>query len=125
MGSAEATAYTLGQEVAGSSSVGAGLGGVASAAGSAARSRMTAALGLGEAAESGRQAAFNALTNRTAGAGADSEAGSSSIPGWARAMKAQQTTRHHGQAAMHAVPPGARGGHGATPDHKEIGRAND
>src|SRR3546814_4081706 len=81
MGSAASTAYTLGQEGAGSSSVGAGLGGVASAAGSAARSRMTAALGLGEAAESGRQAAFNALTNRTAGAGADSEAGSSSMPG--------------------------------------------
>src|SRR3546814_15840378 len=86
MGSAASTAYTLGQEGAGSSSVGAGLGGVASAAGSAARSRMTAALGLGEAAESGRQAAFTALTNRTAGAGADSEAGSSSMPGWARAL---------------------------------------
>src|SRR3546814_6746721 len=78
---------------------------------------MTAALGLGEAAESGRQAAFNALTNRTAGAGADSEAGSSSMPGWARAMKAQQTTRHHGQAAMHAVQQGDRGGHGRSEEH--------
>src|SRR3546814_21092956 len=76
MGSAASTAYTLGQEGAGSSSVGAGLGGVASAAGSAARSRLTAALGLGEAAESGRQAAFNAPPNRPAGARADTEAGS-------------------------------------------------
>ena len=119
MGSAASTAYTLGQEGAGSSSVGAGIGGMASAAGSAARSRMSAALGLGEAAESGRQAAFNALTNRTAGAGADSEAGSSSMPGWARAMKAQQSARHHRQTAMHAVQQGDRGGHGATPDIKE------
>ncbi len=119
MGSAASTAYTLGQEGAGSSSVGAGLGGMASAAGSAARSRVSAALGLGEAAESGRQAAFNALTNRTAGAGADSEARSSSMPGWARAMKAQASARHHGQAAIHAVSQGDRGGHGATPDIKE------
>ena len=119
MGSAASTAYTLGQEAAGSSSVGAGMSGMASAAGSAARSRMSAALGLGEAAESGRQAAFNALTNRTAPTPADADGASVSIPGWARAMKAQQSTRHHGQAAMHAIQQGDRGGHGATPDIKE------
>lgn len=119
MGSAASTAYTLGQEAAGSSRVGAGLSGVASATGSAARSRMSAALGIGEAAESGRQAAFNALANRTAAAAAGSGAGDNTVPGWARAMKAQQSTRHHGQAAMHAVQQGDRGGHGATPDIKE------
>lgn len=119
MGSTASTAYTLGQEAAGSSSVGAGLSGMASAAGGAARSRMSAALGLGEAAETGRQAAFNALTNRTVSAGAGGEAGSSSMPDWARAIKSQQTARHHGQAAMHAVNQGDRGGHGATPDIKE------
>jgi type IV secretion system protein TrbL len=118
MGAAASTAYTLGQEAAGSSSVGAGLSGVASAAGGAARSRMSAALGIGEAAESGRLAAFNALTNRTASPG-DSQSGADAVPGWARAMKAQQSTRHHGQAAMHAVQQGERGGHGATPDIKE------
>jgi type IV secretion system protein TrbL len=117
MGSAASTAYTLGQEGAGSSSVGAGLSGMASAAGSAARSRMSAAFGIGEAAESGRQAAFNALTNRTPAAAATDSAGA--VPGWARAMKAQQSNRHHGQAAMHAVQQGDRGGHGATPDIKE------
>ncbi len=120
MGSAASTAYTLGQEAAGSSSVGAGMTGVAQAAGGAAKSRMSAALGLGEAAESGRQAAFNALTGRTgSGAGGETSDTASSMPGWARAMKAQQTTRHHGQAAMHAVQQGDRGGHGATPDIKE------
>jgi len=120
MGAAASTAYTLGQEAAGSSSVGAGISGMASAVGGAARSRMSAALGIGEAAESGRQAAFNALTNLTASAAAgDSEGGAGAVPGWARAMKAQQSTRHHGQAAMHAVQQGERGGHGATPDIKE------
>ncbi|MGV7120452.1 P-type conjugative transfer protein TrbL [Sphingopyxis sp. 550A] len=121
MGSAASTAYTLGQEAAGSSSVGAGMSGVAQAAGSAAKSRMSSALGIGEAAESGRQAAFNAMTGRAAAAGAAGETGSeaSAMPGWARAMKAQQTTRHHGQAAIHTINQGDRGGHGATPDIKE------
>jgi type IV secretion system protein TrbL len=118
MGSAASTAYTLGQEGAGSSSVGAGLGGMASAASGAARSRMSAALGICEAAASGRQAALKALTNRT-GAAANPGAGSSAMPGWARAMKAQQSARHRGQAAMHALQQGERGGHGTTPDIKE------
>ncbi|MGJ0239971.1 P-type conjugative transfer protein TrbL [Novosphingobium fluoreni] len=119
MGSAASTAYALGQEGAGSSSIGAGIGGMASAAAGAARSRMSAALGLGEAAESGRQAAFNAMTGRTASAAGDTADGPSSMPGWARAMKAQQSARHHRQTAMHAVQSGDRGGHGATPNIKE------
>ena len=119
MGSAASTAYTLGQEGAGSSSVGAGIGGMASAAAGAARSRMSAALGLGEAAESGRQAAFSAMTGRTASAASEAADGASSMPGWAKAMKAQQSARHHRQTAMHAVQSGDRGGHGATPDIKE------
>ena len=61
MGSAAATSYQLGQEAAGSSSVGAGLGGVAKAAGSAARTSASNALGLSDAAASGRDAAWNAL----------------------------------------------------------------
>lgn len=119
MGSAASTAYTLGQEGAGSSSVGAGIGGMASAAAGAARSRMSTALGLGEAAESGRQAAFSAMTGRTASVAGDTADSASSMPGWARAMKAQQSARHHRQTAMHAVQSGDRGGHGATPDIKE------
>ena len=119
MGSAASTAYALGQEGAGSSSVGAGIGGMASAAAGAARSRMSAALGLGEAAESGRQAPFNAMTGRPASAASETTDSASSMPGWARAMKAQQSARHHRQTAMHAVQSGDRGGHGATPDIKE------
>jgi type IV secretion system protein TrbL len=120
MGSAASAAYTMGQEAAGSSSVSAGLSGMASAAGGAARLRMSAALGLGEAAESGRNAAFNAMTGRSAAATAgDAESAASAMPGWARAMKAQSTIRHHGQAATHALQQGNGGGHGATPDIKE------
>jgi len=119
MGSAASTAYTLGQEGAGSASVGAGLSGMASAAGGAARSRMSAALGLGEAAQSGQQAAFSALANSTPRPGEAAEAGTSSIPGWARTMKAQQAARHHRQIAFHTLQQGERGGHGASPDIKE------
>ena len=118
MGSAASTAYTLGQEGAGSSSVGAGLGGVAHAAGNAAKSRMSSTLGIGEAVESGRQAAFNAMTSRDASSSAD--AGSNeSAPGWARAMKSKASARHHSQAAIHTLSHGDRGGHGATPDLDE------
>ena len=117
MGAAASTAYTLGQEAAGVASVEAGFSGVASAAGGAARSRMSAALGLGAAAESGRQAAFNALTNRAANAGG--EPGASSMPEWARAMKTEQSLRHYRQSAVHTIQQGDRGGNGATPDIKQ------
>ncbi|MET3473235.1 type IV secretion system protein TrbL [Novosphingobium sp. 1529] len=119
MGSAASTAYSLGQQGAGSSSVGAGIGGMASAAAGAARSRLSAALGLGEAAESGRRAAFNAMTGQTASTAAETSDNASVMPGWARAMQAQQSTRHHRQTALHAIQSGDRGGHGATPDIKE------
>jgi type IV secretion system protein TrbL len=119
MGSAASTAYTLGQQGAGSSSVGAGIGGMASAAAGAARSRLSAALGLGEAAESGRRAAFNAMAGQKASTTSESEDGSSSMPGWARAMQTQQSARHHRQTALHVIQSGDRGGHGATPDIKE------
>jgi type IV secretion system protein TrbL len=119
MGSAASTSYSLGQEAAGSSSVGAGMSGMARAAGGAARSRMSGALGLGEAAESGRQAAFNAMTGRNASGGGGETGGASAMPDWAQSMKAQASTRHHGQAAIHTIQQGDRGGHSASPDIKE------
>jgi type IV secretion system protein TrbL len=118
MGSAASTAYGLGQEAAGSTSVGAGLGGVARAAGNAARSRMSETLGLGEAASSGRTAAWNAL-NKGGSSSAGSDAAGDGVPAWARAMRAEQSTRHHRQAAVHAIQQGDRGGASATPDIKE------
>ena len=123
MGSAASTAYSLGKETAATPSMGAGLGGVARAAGNAARDRASSALGLGEAAAQGRDAAWNAL-NRSGSqsAGERSSAASDSTnntPAWARDMRAQQTGRHHRQVALHAVQQGDRGGASATPDIKE------
>ena len=122
MGSAASTAYQLGKETAATLSVGAGLGGVARAAGSAARSRVSSALGLNEAAAGGRQAAWNALNQNSpspssGGPGGGGETGGT--PAWARAMREQQTNRHHRQVAIHALQQGDRGGASATPDIKE------
>lgn len=119
MGAAASTAYTLGQEGAGSAGIGAGIGGMARAAGSAARSRLSATLGLGEAAAAGRRGAFNAMAGHGPSIAGDASDGTSSMPGWARAMKAQQTSRHHRQTAVQAVQSGDRGGHGVTPDIQE------
>jgi type IV secretion system protein TrbL len=124
MGSAASTAYQLGKETAANPSVGAGLGGVARAAGNAARSRVSGALGLREAAAGGRQAAWDALNQNSrlpslAGPGGGAGAQLGGTPAWARAMREQQTSRHHRQLAIHALQQGDRGGASATPDIKE------
>lgn len=123
MGSAASTAYSLGKETAASPSVGAGLSGVAQAAGNAVRSKASSAFGLGAAADSGRQAAWDALNqNSTQSASAPASTGSGSggeTPAWARAMRSQQSARHHRQVALHTLQQGDRGGASATPDIKE------
>jgi type IV secretion system protein TrbL len=118
MGSAASTAYSLGKETAPAPTMAAGLGGIARAAGNAARERASGALGLGEAASQGRAAAWNAL-NRTGSSDSSQGPGSDGAPAWARAMRGQQTARHHRQIAMHALQQGDRGGASATPDIKE------
>ena len=123
MGSAAGTAYKLGQETAAAPTVGAGLGGVAQAAGNAMKQRASAALGLGEAADSGRKAAWHALTETSpkpqpAGGG---NGGNGEQPAWASAMQHQQNARHHRHTAVQALREGDRGGAAATPniDEKE------
>jgi len=118
MGSAASTAYTLGKETAAAPTMGAGMSGVARAAGNAARDRVSNAFGLREAASQGRAAAWNAL-NRTPDYGASPSAADDGAPGWARAMRSQQTARHHRQIALHTLQQGDRGGASATPDIKE------
>ena len=120
MGSAASTAYKLGQETSGSSSVGAGLSGVAAAARGAAAQKMSGAFGIKEAAEQGRQAAWAAgNTSAKAGTAADATSGGEAMPAWARQLQSTQAARHHRQTAIHALQSGDRGGHGATPDIKE------
>ncbi|OYY90785.1 MAG: P-type conjugative transfer protein TrbL [Sphingomonas sp. 28-66-16] len=118
MGSAASASYQLGQSAAGSSSVGAGLGGVAQAAGNALRQKVSTGLGLSDAAQSGRDAAWTALNGGTP-TGSSSAAEQGAPPQWAQALRRQQDARHHRQAALHAIREGDRGGASATPDIKE------
>lgn len=117
MGSAASTAYKLGQETNGASTVGAGLGGIGTAAAGAARQKASETFGIGAAAERGRQAAWRAMNTpegkREGAASADEP------PAWARNLQSTQTARHHRQMAVHALQSGDRGGASATPDIKE------
>jgi len=122
MGTATSTAYGLGQSSAGSSSIGAGLGGVAKAAGGAARQKASQAFGLGEAAQRGRDAATEAFHGASGGTGEGGPASPASphpTPGWARDLRRQQDARHHRQVAMQTLKEGDRGGAAAVPDIHE------
>ena len=121
MGSAASTAYKLGQETSGSTTVGAGIGGMAAAAKGAAANRMRNAFGLRAAAIRGQQAAWNAgnKTSSAAGTSAEPGTGGEAMPGWARKLHSEQASRHRRQMAIHAIQAGDRGGAGATPDIKE------
>jgi len=118
IGSAASTAYSLGKETGPQPSVAAGLGGIAQAAGNAMRSRASNAFGLKEAAAAGRQSAWKAL-NQTSTSGSSAGGGDDAAPAWARAMRGQQTARHHRQVALHTLAQGDRGGASAHPDIKE------
>jgi type IV secretion system protein TrbL len=120
MGSAASTAYRLGQETSGSSSVSAGLGGMASAGAAAARDKLRSVGGIAAAAESGQRAAFLAGATRSGGSGSGARAGAAdAAPQWARQLRAEQTSRHRRHMALQTVREGDRGGAGATPDIKE------
>lgn len=119
MGAAASTAYKLGQETSGSASVGAGLGGVASAGGAAIRDRMPKAGGLAAAAERGQRAALFAGSSRSAASADPDLGGSSGTPDWARRLRAEQSARHHRQTAVQAIREGDGGGAAANPDIKE------
>ena len=120
MGSAASTAYQLGAETAGASGIGAGLGGVARAAGNSGRERMSSALGLGDAAERGRMAAWQALKGGgSSAASANMETGPGAMPGWARDLQAKQAARHYRQVAIQSLKEGDRGGASAIPDIDE------
>jgi type IV secretion system protein TrbL len=120
MGSAASTAYKLGQETSGSTSVGAGLGGMATAAKGAAAQRFRSASGIGAAAERGRQAAWAAGTAGSEAAASEAATSSgAAAPAWAQRLQGQQNSRHRRQVAMHAIQGGDRGGASATPEIQE------
>jgi len=117
MGTAASTAYRLGQETSGEASLAAGLGGIASAGGAAARAKLGEAGGLGAAKGRGERAAlFAGATSNSAPAAAETAGG---IPDWARKLRSEQAARHQRHAALQAVREGDRGGAAANPDIKE------
>ena len=119
MGAAASTAFKLGQETAGSSSVGAGLGGVASAGGAAIKDRLATVGGIGGAAERGRQSALLAGSSRAAPSGGAEASETPATPDWARQLRAEQSARHHRQTALQAIKEGDGGGAAANPDIQE------
>ncbi|AXB75868.1 P-type conjugative transfer protein TrbL [Novosphingobium sp. P6W] len=119
MGSAASSSYRAGQEAAGKPSVGAGLAGVARAAGTAAKSRAAGAMGLGQAAPPEAQAASDASGQQALAANPSGGSSQGGAPAWARSLRAEQTSRHRRQVAIHALQQGDRGGGSATPDIKE------
>ncbi len=121
MGSTASAAYQHGRATAATRSVSAGLAGVARAAGNTAKSRLSGALGIGEAAAGGRQAAWNALNQNSPSPAPNSTGGGgeTGAPAWARAMRTEQSSRHRRQVAIHALSQGDRGGASAMPDIKE------
>jgi type IV secretion system protein TrbL len=127
MTSAASTAYKLGQETSGSSTIGAGIGGMATAARGAAAQKISASTsGFKAAAERGQKAAWDAGTtsapaagNPASGAASGGAAGSASPPAWAQNLHASQASRHRRQMAIHAIRDGDKGGAGANPDIKE------
>jgi len=120
MGSAASTAYRLGQETGGSTSVGAGVRGMASAAAHGIRDRASAGAGLSAAAERGERAALFAGSNRSASAArAPASGAGDEAPPWARRLRSDQAARHHRHLAVQALREGDRGGSGANPDISE------
>ena len=122
MGSAASTAYQLGQETSGSANVGAGIGGMASAVKGAAGSKMREVLGIGTAAQAGRDAAGRAGAGSTASFPSAAQGMSDGAPVWARQLRAEQTARHHRHVALQAIRDGDRGGAAANPDIEEKDR---
>lgn len=121
MGSAAQASYRLGQETSGSASIGAGLGGMATAAGSAASQGIRDAASriaspIRASAERGQQAAWNARRTSPAPAAASSGAAPDSTPAWAQSLRAQQTARHQRHMAMQTIKDGDRPGGAANPD---------
>lgn len=132
MGSAASASYQLGRETSGATGaagVGAGLGGMARAAGGAAAQGMRSAAErftapLKESAQRGRDAAWRATGG--AGSSSDGAPGSSgdsapstssgAAPAWAQRLRTEQAARARRHAAIQTIKDGDRPGGAANPD---------
>jgi type IV secretion system protein TrbL len=118
VGTAARSAYNMGQAEAGVQTAGAGMAGVAKAAGHALRARAGRAAGLDEARSQGNDAAWAAFRPGPNAPAAANDP-SPGTPRWARDMRAEQSARYHRHAAIQTVREGERGGASANPDIKE------
>lgn len=125
VGSGASTAYRLGQATSGETGlagVGAGLAGVAHAAGGAARQGMGSLASAGSPSEgrTGARAAWRATGGSMAtGAGNPGSGLGDSAPAWARQLHRAQRRRGHVQMATQAIKDGDRPGHGISPSIRE------
>jgi type IV secretion system protein TrbL len=120
MGSAASTAYGMGQEAAGTSTVRAGAGGVARAAGNAARSKVASTLGFADATRSGQEAGARAFRGEASSSSTgDASSGTAEAPAWVRQMRQEQAARQHRQSTVQTLKEGDGGGASATPDIDE------
>jgi type IV secretion system protein TrbL len=117
MGAAGHTAYKLGQETSGASTVRAGLGGVGAALKGAALQGADKVLELRAAVDGGRKAAWQAGAGLSRPPATPQSA--EPMPAWAQQLQSAQSARHRRQMAIHAIRDGDRGGGGITPDIKE------
>ncbi|WP_312217919.1 P-type conjugative transfer protein TrbL [Sphingobium yanoikuyae] len=118
MGAAARASYALGQETAGSTSVGAGMGGMAQTVRGVASRKLSDSLGFDEAVARGQDVAWNNRASRQS-AGGTAEYPGQSRPEWAQDMQRRQDSRHHRHLAAQVVREGDRGGAAALPDIAE------
>ena len=118
MGAAARASYALGQEAAGSTSVGAGMGGMAQTVRGVASRKLSDSLGFDEAVARGQDVAWNNRASRQS-AGGTAEYPGQSRPEWAQDMQRRQDSRHHRHLAAQVVREGDRGGAAALPDIAE------
>ncbi|WP_448538916.1 P-type conjugative transfer protein TrbL [Sphingobium yanoikuyae] len=118
MGAAARASYALGQETAGSTSVGAGMGGIAQTVRGVASRKLSDTLGFDEAVARGQDVAWNNRASRQSSGGAADDP-AQSRPEWAQVMQRRQDSRHHRHLAAQVVREGDRGGAAALPDIAE------
>ena len=114
MGGAVQASARLGRETGGSR-----LGGIASAAKGALAQRAGNALGIGAAADKGRDGAWIAMTGNRSSPSSGGDAGDGTTPAWAQRLRAEQGARSRRQLAVQTLKDGDRGGASATPDIRE------
>ncbi|PHR19473.1 MAG: P-type conjugative transfer protein TrbL [Sphingopyxis sp.] len=123
MGAAAKASYKLGQETSGNKSIGAGLSGIGTTAKGAVAQKLSGAMGLKDAANRGRDAAWQAGTAQSSSGSASGNIStpdsSAAAPAWASQLRSEARNRSYRHAAVQGVKEGDRSGASAIPDIKD------